>query len=118
MVGNSLEPDRLDAQLGVPSARKLARRSYTKSVPIVLDLSAFASWEREKFLFNFLAEVWNLAKTLRYPYLLFLEEAHNFIPQNGKTDVSQLLVDIAAEGRKRGLGIIMINVPRGLIRMC
>jgi hypothetical protein len=53
--------------------------------------------------------VWDLAGELRRPYQIVLEEAHNFIPQAGSTPVSDVLVRIAAEGRKRGLGIVLVG---------
>ena len=50
-------------------------------------------------------------KELISPFLLVLEEAHNFIPERnlGETKTSKIARTIAAEGRKFGLGMCIIT---------
>ena len=43
------------------------------------------------------------------PLFLVVEEAHNFVPQQGKADSSAILRTIASEGRKFGLGLAIIS---------
>lgn len=108
-VGMSVNPETLDAMLLPSSAAELARRSYTKLVSFILDVSGYEPEVREEFLSYFFKGLWNLALTTRVPYTIFLEECQNFIPQQGKTSVTPILSKIAKEGGKRGLGIIMIG---------
>lgn len=108
-VGCSLQPETLDAKLSVERSAAAARRSYERGVSVILDVSGYSRQAREYFLAEYMTTVWNLAQTLRHPYTLFLEEAHNYIPQSGQTAVTNVLTDIACEGRKRGLGIVMIG---------
>lgn len=108
-VGCSLQPDTLDAKLSPERAAAAAKRSYERGVPVILDVSGYSRQVREIFLQEYMTTIWNLALTLRYPYVLFLEEAHNYIPQSGQTPLTAVLTDFACEGRKRGLGIISIG---------
>ncbi len=107
-VGLSVNSD-LDAKLSPSSAAKCAERSYTRSVPVILDVSGFNMETRELFVKNYLEHLWELSLRLRHPYLVFVEEAHNYIPQSGTTDITPVMTQIATEGRKRGLGIVMIG---------
>ncbi len=45
------------------------------------------------------------------PFLMLIEEAHNFIPERniGKAASSNTLMSIASEGRKFGLGLIVVS---------
>lgn len=108
-VGCSLQPNTLDAKLSPERAAAAAKRSYERGVPVILDVSGYNRQVREIFLLEYLTTIWNLAQTLRHPYVLFLEEAHNYIPQSGQTPLTAVLTDYACEGRKRGLGVISIG---------
>lgn len=50
---------------------------------------------------------------LRWPFLLLLEEAHNFVPNRGTSASEQQSIaitkQIAQEGRKFGVGLVMIS---------
>jgi len=43
------------------------------------------------------------------PLMLVAEEAHNYCPQQGKVSCSQIFRTIASEGRKFGLGLMVIS---------
>lgn len=107
-VGRSHSPEKLDALISPVQAAEVARNSYERAASVVLDVSAYSRAERESFLWFYMNAIWELAPSRRYPYIILLEEAHNYIPQSGQTGVTELLVDIACEGRKCGLGIIMV----------
>ncbi|MBP8055157.1 MAG: DUF87 domain-containing protein [Chloroflexi bacterium] len=112
VLGQTLnkEPEAIDAKITVASAAKAAERSYRKGQSVILDVSGFrAQSEREEFLQHYFVTIWNLAATLRQPYMIFLEEARNFVPQSGRTAISDVMVDITCEGRKRGLGVVLIG---------
>jgi hypothetical protein len=49
-------------------------------------------------------------KEARTPFLLVVEEAHEFVPQQGgMDDVGETLVRVAKRGRKRGLGMCALS---------
>ena len=57
------------------------------------------------------------------PLMFVVEEAHNFIPQQGKALSSKILRTIASEGRKFGLGLCIISqrpakVDKNILSQC
>ncbi len=57
------------------------------------------------------------------PMMMFAEEAHNFCPQRGKTESSEIFQTIASEGRKFGLGLGIITqrpakVDKNVLSQC
>jgi hypothetical protein len=90
-------------------APEIAQISMEQNVPIVLDLSGFLSDERTALLSEYLSSLWDLAGRLRRPYIIGIEEAHEFIPQGVKTELKEKIARIALRGRKRGLGAIIVS---------
>jgi uncharacterized protein len=43
------------------------------------------------------------------PLLLLLEEAHRFVPEGGKTPANSILSTVAKEGRKYGVGLMVVT---------
>ena len=101
--------DGVEIEVDVDSAEEIARVSMEKNVPVVLDLSGFLSGERTEFLKEYLTALWNLAGKLRRPYIIGIEEAHEFIPQGVRTELKELIARVALRGRKRGLGAIIVS---------
>lgn len=99
----------VDIPVTPAQAAELAEFSMRHNLSVILDVSDFRADARFEFLHLYFEAVWRIAGELRRPYQLFLEEAHNFIPQRTTTLVSDILITIATEGRKRGLGIVMIG---------
>lgn len=57
------------------------------------------------------------------PMMLVVEEAHNYCPQQGKVSSSKILRTIASEGRKFGLGLMIITqraakVDKNVLSQC
>jgi DNA helicase HerA-like ATPase len=55
--------------------------------------------------------------------MLVVEEAHNFCPQAGSTRVSGILRTVAAEGRKFGMGLLVVTqrpakVDKNVLSQC
>ncbi len=101
--------DGVEIEIDADCAAEIAQVSMEKNVPVVLDLSGFLSDERTELLKAYLSSLWNLAGTLRRPYIIGIEEAHEFIPQGVKHDLKELIARIALRGRKRGLGGIIVS---------
>ena len=99
----------VEIEVDANCAEEIAQISMEKNVPVVVDLSGFLSEERTAFLQEYLGALWNLAGKLRHPYIVGIEEAHEFIPQGVKTELKELIARIALRGRKRGLGAIVIS---------
>lgn len=99
----------VEIEVDVGCAAEIARVSMEKNVPVVLDLSDFLAAERTAFLMEYLSALWDLAGKLRRPYIIGIEEAHEFIPQGVRTELKELVARIALRGRKRGLGAIIIS---------
>ncbi len=57
------------------------------------------------------------------PFMLVVEEAHNFCPQSGPAITSKVLRTIASEGRKFGMGLIIVSqrpakVDKNVLSQC
>ncbi|MEA5406436.1 hypothetical protein VB773_01780 [Haloarculaceae archaeon H-GB2-1] len=63
-------------------------------------------------------------KQLRKPFLLFVEEIHEYIPQTGGVDeLGERLLQVAKRGRKHGLGMVGMSqrpaaVDKNFITQC
>ncbi|MBU0595218.1 ATP-binding protein [Candidatus Bipolaricaulota bacterium] len=99
----------VDIEIDASCAGEIAQVSIEQNVPVVLDLSGFLSDERSELLKVYLSSLWNIAGTLRRPYIIGIEEAHEFIPQGTKSELKELIARIALRGRKRGLGAIIVS---------
>ncbi len=99
----------VEIEIDAHCAGEIAQVSMERNVPVVLDLSGFLSDERTELLKVYLSSLWNLAGTLRKPYMIGIEEAHEFIPQGVKNELKEMIARIALRGRKRGLGGIVVS---------
>jgi len=99
----------VEIEIDAHCAGEIAQLSMEQNVPVVLDLSGFMSEERTELLKAYLSSVWNLAGRLRKPYIIGIEEAHEFIPQGVKNELKEMIARIALRGRKRGLGGIFVS---------
>jgi DNA helicase HerA-like ATPase len=114
-----------DIQVTSDHAEKLASLALEKNVPIILDLSGFLKDEDANALLLAVARhLFAKAKKLKQPFLLAVEEIHEYVPEGGGlSDVGEMLVKIAKRGRKHGLGITGIsqrpaNVKKDFITQC
>lgn len=108
VIGRSITTQ-TDVDLHHGNVDQLAQKIYENGLSVVIDVSGYPADARPEVLNNFFRKIWTLAARLRIPQVTFLEEAHNWIPQRKNTAVSETFIDIAAEGRKRGLGLVMVG---------
>lgn len=101
--------DHADVELGMATVGEVANLSLREGVPVILDVSDMLGPEREAVLFGYLTQVWSLAGRLRTPYMIGVEECHEFIPQGVRTPLKDVIARIALRGRKRGLGAVVIS---------
>lgn len=92
------------------TARQLAAFSFTERVSIVLDTSFHEPGEDIEALKEFLETLWRLTlrqdeDAARQPFAILIDEAHLFIPQSGKTEITDLLIDISKRGRQMNVSM-------------
>jgi hypothetical protein len=103
-----------DLQVGAEHAEKIAELALEENVPIILDVSGYIdSREVNRLVHDTCKAMFDKEKKLKKPFPVFVEEAHEWIPQDGKrgeeVDVTGMLLRISARGRKRGLGICALS---------
>ncbi|MCB8942526.1 MAG: ATP-binding protein [Ardenticatenaceae bacterium] len=108
VIGRSLNTE-TDVNVTMSNINLVAEKSYLAGAPVVFDMSHIEDSAREEMLSIYLNTIWRLSAVHRIPLVIFLEEAHEWVPQVGKTTISPLLIRIAKRGRKRGLGMVMIS---------
>ncbi len=101
--------DHADVELNMATVGEVADLSLHEGVPVILDVSDMLGQERERLVFNYLTRVWSLAGRLRTPYMIGIEECHEFIPQGVRTRLKDVIARIALRGRKRGLGAVVVS---------
>lgn len=102
--------------VNIHNVEQVAEVAYTNGRSIVFDVSGAPKPMRTDLVLAYLSRVWNLAAVRRIPLVLFIEEAQNWMPQSrvGQRNESGLttkdiLADIAAQGRKLGLSLVIIG---------
>jgi hypothetical protein len=114
-----------DIQVGPEHAEKLAQLSIQQGVPIILDLSGFLDEDEADSLVGAVGRaLFATAKEAREPFPVFVEECHEFLPQQGSAgETGKAFVRISKRGRKHGLGLVGISqrpasVDKDFITQC
>jgi hypothetical protein len=114
-----------DIQVTTDHAEKLASLALEQNVPIILDVSSYLDEsEAEEMLTAVARSLFAKAKKQKQPFLLLVEEVHEFIPENGSVgECGRMLIKIGKRGRKHGLGICGISqrpadVKKDFITQC
>jgi methyl-accepting chemotaxis protein len=96
-----------DLQVSSEHAPKLAELALEDNVPIILDVSGFLEEADGDALVRETArELFQREKKLKKPFLMLVEEIHEYIPEGGGLDdTGKMLIRVAKRGRKRGLGL-------------
>ena len=99
--------DECDRQVTSDHAPKLAELALEDNVPIILDVSGFLEEsDGDDLIRETTRELFKLEGKMKKPFLILVEEIHEYIPENGGIgDTGKMLIRIAKRGRKRGLGI-------------
>jgi hypothetical protein len=114
-----------DIQVGVDHAEKLASLALEQNVPVILDISSFLDEEEAReLLTNVARHLFAKAKKQKQPFLMLVEEVHEYIPQQGSVgECGKMLIKISKRGRKHGLGIVGVSqrpadVKKDFITQC
>jgi len=104
--------DHGDLPITPDSGAIVARAVMARRIAAVLDVSRFRKGQRKKFVADFAEELFHLAKTLRSPLMVIIEEAQVFAPQRagrGEERMLGAIEDIVRLGRNYGLGSALIS---------
>ena len=106
-------------------AGKLAELALERNVPIILDVSSFLDESEARDLLTAVARnLFAKEKKLKQPFLLVIEEVHEYIPEGGGLDeCGRMLIKAAKRGRKHGLGVVGVSqrpadVKKDFITQC
>ncbi len=106
-------------------AGKLAELALEQNVPIILDVSSFLDESAARDLLTAVARnLFAKEKKLKQPFLLVIEEVHEYIPEGGGLDeCGRMLIKAAKRGRKHGLGVVGVSqrpadVKKDFITQC
>jgi hypothetical protein len=103
--------DHCDLQVRPGDADRLASVALERGVPMILDISGFRDPDIGRDLVGaVVGELFAREKRAKTPFLVIVEEAHEFIPEGGGRDeVGETLIRVAKRGRKRGLGVCALS---------
>jgi hypothetical protein len=106
-------------------AEKLANLALEQNVPIILDVSGYLEEDTaNELLLEVVKQLFAKEKRLKKPFLLVVEECHEYIPEGGGMDeTGKMLIKVGKRGRKHGLGIVGISqrpadVKKDFITQC
>ncbi len=100
-----------DIQIGPEHAEQMASLALEENVPIILDVSGYLDEaEANELLRETARQLFIKEKKLKKPFLLVVEEVHEYIPEGGGIgETGKMLIKIGKRGRKHGLGIMGIS---------
>jgi hypothetical protein len=114
-----------DILVGPEHAEKIATLALENNIPIILDVSSYLDEGKAADLLTAVAkQLFAKEKKLKKPFLLIIEEVHEYIPEGGGLDeCGRMLIKIGKRGRKHGLGITGISqrpadVKKDFITQC
>jgi len=117
--------DECDIVVSPEHAEKLATLALEQNVPIILDVSGYLEEDTaNELLLEVVKQLFAKEKRLKKPFLLVIEECHEYIPEGGGMDeTGKMLIKVGKRGRKHGLGIVGISqrpadVKKDFITQC
>jgi len=117
--------EQCDIVVSPEHAEKIATLALEENVPIILDVSGYLEEETaNELLLAVTRQLFAKEKKLKKPFLLVLEECHEYMPEGGGLDeTGKMLIKIGKRGRKHGLGIVGISqrpadVKKDFITQC
>lgn len=113
-----------DLAVGPEHAEKIAELTLEENIPVILDVSGYLYEDEKRELIKEVGRhLFTKEKKLKKPFLMLVEEVHEYIPESGLDEVGQMLIKIAKRGRKHGLGLCGISqrpadVKKDFITQC
>lgn len=84
------------------TAKLLARKLLEMGVSAIINIYDLKVYERDDFVRKFLDALLNAPRNLWHPALVVVDEAHKFAPQSEKSQTGNAVINLMAQGRKRG----------------
>ncbi len=119
------DDEECDIQVSAEHAEKIADMALRNNVPIILDVSSFLDEsEATELLTEVAKHLFAKEKKLKKPFLLVVEEVHEWIPEGGGLgECGRMLIKVGKRGRKHGLGVMGISqrpadVKKDFITQC
>ncbi len=111
--------DKSDADMRYADFKKLSEEAVTSSIPIIFDVSEVS--DSSKYVEDFMTSILKAAISHRRPYLLIINDAERYVPEEGAG--IQALKDISMLKPGSGLGTVMLSenpskMDRNIIRQC
>ena len=117
--------DECDIVVSPEHAEKIATLALEQNVPIILDVSGYLEEDTaNELLLEVVKQLFAKEKRMKKPFLLVIEECHEYIPEGGGMDeTGKMLIKVGKRGRKHGLGIVGISqrpadVKKDFITQC
>jgi hypothetical protein len=117
--------DECDIQVNPEHAERIGSLALEQNVPIILDVSGYLDESVAKeLLLETARHLFAKEKKLKKPFLMLVEEVHEYIPEGGGLDeTGKMLIKVGKRGRKHGLGIVGISqrpadVKKDFITQC
>ncbi len=117
--------EQCDVRVTSTDAETIVDLALVEHVPIILDISGFLhSEDAQEITHRVIRELFHREKTLKEPFLLIVEEVHEYIPETGGlSDMGEMLIQVAKRGRKHGLGFLGVSqrpasVDKDFITQC
>jgi DNA helicase HerA-like ATPase len=113
-----------DLQVQPEHGEKLAELALEDNVPIVLDVSGFFDEEEgDKLIYETIKSLFHKENKKQKPFLVVVEECHEYLAERDHDELSEMMVKVGKEGRKRGLGMFAISqrpadVKKSYITQC
>ncbi|AKH97492.1 helicase HerA domain-containing protein [Halanaeroarchaeum sulfurireducens] len=100
--------DKADMPLRETEPEEVVTLCLDRNRPVIIDLSEVMDMDpAEYFVDQVITILFSREKEARKPFLVVVEEIHEFLPQQGGLDdLGETLIRIAKRGRKRGLGMV------------
>ncbi|WP_458187663.1 helicase HerA domain-containing protein [Haladaptatus sp. NG-WS-4] len=100
-----------DIQVGAEHAEKVASLALDQNVPVIIDVSGYLDDdEADELIRETARHLFAKEKKLKKPFLLVVEECHEYIPEGGGMgETGKMLIKVGKRGRKHGLGIMGIS---------
>lgn len=117
--------EKCDVEAIPEEAEYVVERALNENHPVLLDVSGIVdSDDVSDVVSAFVSALFAKEQEVRKPFLLVVEEMHEFVPeQGGLDDLGELLIRVAKRGRKRGLGVCGLSqrpaaVDKDFITQC
>lgn len=91
----------------IKTAKLLARKLAQHQASAIIDLYGLKLNDRREYMSLFLDSLMSLGRKYWHPILVFIDEAHIFAPEKGKSNSTDAIITLMSQGRKRGYAGIL-----------